>query len=98
MARFDVYRVTGDALVLDCQSDLLSHLRSRFVVPLRFGSELALGIDRLTPRFEVAGAQMVMMSHLARAIDCRDILETVASLRAKEYEIKNALDLLIFGI
>lgn len=35
MAQFDVYRVRGNVLVLDCQSDLLSSLTSRFVVPLR---------------------------------------------------------------
>ena len=36
MARFDVYRGTGGAdLLLDCQSDLLRDLNTRFVVPLQ---------------------------------------------------------------
>ena len=34
MAKYDVYRLRGDTLVVDCQADLLSDLQTRFVVPL----------------------------------------------------------------
>lgn len=34
MAKFDVCRLDAGILVLDCQADLLSDLRTRLVVPL----------------------------------------------------------------
>ena len=34
MSQFDVYRIPDGPLVVDCQTDLLNYLQSRFVVPL----------------------------------------------------------------
>ncbi len=99
MAQFDVYRVRGNVLVLDCQSDLLSSLTSRFVVPLRRSeSEAPTPTRRLTPTFDIAGERYVMMTPIARSIDRRDIEATVASLAVREYEIKAAIDFLTGGI
>ena len=39
MAQFDVYRIKDHGFVLDCQSDLLSGLKSRVVAPLRDAGE-----------------------------------------------------------
>ena len=95
MAQFDVLRVTGDVLVLDCQSDLLVDLPTRFVVPLRELDRIHL--PRLTPSFDIAGRTLTMITPLARSIDKRDVTGKVASLAAHEYEIKNALDMLTSG-
>jgi toxin CcdB len=95
LAQFDVYRVRGNVLVIDCQSDLLADLPTRFVVPLRPTDSVAL--KRLTPTFTIAGEILTMITPLARAIDVRDIEETVATLDAAQFEIKAALDMLIFG-
>ncbi len=95
MAQFDVYRVRGNVLVIDCQSDLLADLPTRFVVPLRPTDTVAL--KRLTPTFVIHGAALTMITPLARAIDVRDIEDTVTTLDAAQFEIKAALDMLISG-
>jgi toxin CcdB len=95
MAQFDVLRVTGDVLVLDCQSDFLADLPTRFVVPLRTLDRIDL--PRLTPSFDIAGQRFTMITPLARGIDKREVLGKVASLASYEYEIKNALDMLTSG-
>ncbi len=95
MAQFDVLRVTGDILVLDCQSDFLIDLPTRFVVPLRALD--CIDLPRLTPSFEVAGQRLTMITPLARSIAKRDVIGTVTSLAAHEYDIKNALDMLTSG-
>lgn len=94
MARFDVFRLPGGALALDCQSDLLDHLASRFTVPLVPETKLAARIPGLHPAFEVDGATMVMATHLAGAIPVRAMTEKVASLIEQEYVIQRALDTL----
>ncbi|RYG80554.1 MAG: hypothetical protein EON59_15075 [Alphaproteobacteria bacterium] len=71
MAQFDVYRIRGNVLVIDCQSDLLSDLQTRFVVPLRPTD--AVIVKRLTPSFTINGQALTMVTPLARAIDIRDI-------------------------
>ena len=95
MAQFDVYRVRGNVLVIDCQSDLLADLPTRFVVPLRPTDTVAL--KRLTPTFVIDGAALTMITPLARAIDVCDIEDTVTTLDAAQFEIKAALDMLISG-
>jgi toxin CcdB len=98
MAQFDVLRTRGGALVLDCQSDLLELLETRFVVPLRReGVEAPRASQRLTPIFEIAGERYVMVTPLARGIDRQDIEGFVTSLATHEYEIKGALDFLVSG-
>jgi len=95
LAQFDVYRVRGNVLVIDCQSDLLAGLPTRFVVPLRPIDTVAL--KRLTPTFVIDGAALTMITPLARAINVRDIEDTVTTLDAAQFEIKAALDMLISG-
>lgn len=95
MAQFDVYRVRGGGLVIDCQSDLLDNLPTRFVVPLR--AEDASVMRRFNPVFQVEGRNFAMVTQLAGAIAARDILSTVASVASQEYQIKAALDMLIVG-
>ncbi|HXH14566.1 MAG TPA: CcdB family protein [Sphingomonas sp.] len=95
MAQFDVYRVRGNVLVVDCQSDLLSDLPTRFVVPLRPAHPVVL--KRLTPTFTLDGEALTMITPLARAIDVRDIEAVITNLNAEQFEIKAALDMLISG-
>lgn len=95
MAQFDVYRVRGGGLVIDCQSDLLDDLPTRFVAPLRSTDTSVM--HRFNPVFQVTGQDFAMITQLAGAIAIRDITGTVASLTSREYEIKAALDMLIVG-
>ena len=95
MAQFDIYRVRGGELAVDCQVDLLDDLPTRLVAPLRSNHDATVG--RLTPGFTVAGEHLTMLTPLVRGISRRDIEETIGSLRDHEYAIKIALDMLISG-
>ncbi|WP_174296974.1 CcdB family protein [Sphingomonas bacterium] len=96
MAQFDVYRLRGGGLVLDCQSDLLDALPSRFVVPLRASHPAEL--KHLTLMFDVEGKRLIMLTPLARSVDRRDIESTIATLANEQDQIKRALDMLVSGI
>ncbi len=94
MARFDVFRLPGGALALDCQSDQLDYLTSRFTVPLVPEDAIGKPIDGLHPRFDIGGTTMVMATHLAGAIPARAMTDRIASLTEHEYVIKHATDML----
>lgn len=94
MARFDVFRLPGGALALDCQSDMLDYLSSRFTVPLVSDAALPNPISGLHPRFDLEGTSYLMATHLAGAIAARALNTKVASLAGDEYIIQRALDTL----
>ena len=98
MARFDVYRGIGGAdLLLDCQSDLLRDLNTRFVVPLQLPENAPKPARRLNPVFEIEGQSYVMVTQFAAAIALRERGSLVASLAAEDSAILNAVDMLISG-
>ena len=97
MAQFDVYRV-ADGLILDCQSDLLDALTTRFTVPLEPVTTAPRGVARLNPVFELNGESVMMLTEFAGAVPRRSLSERIGSLSAASYEIKNALDLLVSGV
>lgn len=98
MARFDVYRGTGKAdMLLDCQSDLLRDLNTRFVVPLQLPKNAPQPARRLNPVFEVEGRSYVMVTQFAAAIPVRECGSFVVSLATEDTAIMNALDMLISG-
>lgn len=94
MARHDVYAVGDDGYWLDCQSDFLAGLKSRFVVPLRAREEVKGEDKRLNPTLTVAGAEYVMQTHLAAAVPASLLRIRVTSLAEDEYRIGAALDML----
>jgi len=98
MPRFDVYlRSDVDGYLLDCQSDLLSGLTTRLVVPLLNEADMQRPISRLNPPFRVRGGVVVMATQFATAVATRDLGEPVESLRDSHDEIVAALDMLISG-
>lgn len=99
MAQFDVHRlVRGNGLVIDCQSDLLAHLDTRFVAPLVQPSDLLPAARRLNPVFQLEGAPWAMQTQAAAAIRKRDLGEVVASLADRDTEIVGAFDVLLTGV
>lgn len=97
MARFDVYRSrSGEEVLLDCQSDLLDHFQTRFVVPL-MPTGTARTTDRLHPTFSIDGQSMIMATQLAAAIDTCELGSRLTSLSDRHDEIISALDMLISG-
>lgn len=83
--------------MLDCQSDLLSDLNTRFVVPLLLESAAPKPASRLNPVLEFRNERLVMVTQFAAAISVRELGEHVGSLLICQDEIGNALDMLITG-
>lgn len=99
MAQFDVHRLTGmPGLVIDCQSDLLDHIDSRFVVPLVPPGDVGRLTRRLNPVFEIEGAEYAMLTQSAAAIRKADLGKIVASLASRDRDIMNAFDVLLTGV
>jgi toxin CcdB len=105
MPQFAVYKNRNEVtrarfpLLLDVQSDLLEPLNTRVVVPLSpVTLARARAMEKLTPKFPVAGKEYVMVTPQLASISVRElgaIVDTVSSERAR---IIGALDLLITGI
>lgn len=95
MARLDVYRLASGDVALDCQSDQLDHLSTRFTVPLLPPDKLPSRVDRIHPTFTVAGVDMVMATHLAGAVPARALGTKIGSLSEDDYAVQRALDSLI---
>lgn len=95
MAQHDVYRTTRGDYLLDCQSDVLDELNTRFVVPLIDPDQAPKIANRLNPSFAVAGKNLVMYTQFASAVPAEELNEYVASLEQHHFEIMNALDTLI---
>ncbi|HWK47978.1 MAG TPA: CcdB family protein [Stellaceae bacterium] len=96
--RDDVYAdPSGSGLLLDVQSDLLSNLATRVVVPLRLPDDSPPPIGGLNPIFEIAGRKYVMATSLLSAIPAREVTVPVGNLSRHHSTIMNALDFLLSG-
>lgn len=97
MRQFDVFDLGAHGLVVNCQSDLLSHLRSRIVIPLRRPDDLPTISPRLNPLVTVEGSEFVLAAQFLRAVDRAQLNTRVTSLADQDMAIKQALDMLISG-
>lgn len=99
MARFDVFHVRG-GLALDCQADRLTHMPTRFVVPLEPIHRALLISDRLNPQFRISGRLMLMVTQLAGTIRTSDLGDLVTRLNddAQQMAAQGALDMLMTGV
>ena len=105
MPQFRVHRNPGAdtrgrfPFLLDVQSDLVSGLVTRVVVPLCPLSLLqGEPIGTLTPVFEIAGAPHAMLTPQLAGIPTRQLGPEVADLTGHRAEIIAALDLLFTGL
>jgi toxin CcdB len=97
MAKFDVYRTADGTMLLDCQSDVLTHLNTRFVVPLATPDDAVQVDHRLTPLLDIAGQEMLMLTHFAAAVPVNSLGRPSASAADQMFIVSNALDMLISG-
>ena len=98
MAQFDVFRIRdGEELLLDCQSNILDRLETRFVVPLLSQDDMPKRIAKLNPRFEIEGREFFMATQGAATIPARMIGMRLASLAEDHHVIVGALDMLVSG-
>jgi toxin CcdB len=93
MARHDVYRGAG-AYLLDCQSDYLRGLETRFVVPLLPEAEVPK-VRHLNPVFDVEGERVVMATQLGSSVPARQLKGPVTSLADQHDVIMIAFDVLL---
>lgn len=105
MTQFCVHR-NADAkgrseypLLLDVQSELLSGLSTRVVVPLSPASGAkSRTLTTLTPVLEIEDRRYVMMTPQIAGVPARLLGAQVARLASRRGDILAALDLLITGI
>lgn len=103
MARFDVYRNPGRnretiPYLLEVQSNVISALASRIVIPLRtldgFG-DVTLPTD-LFPLIEFDGALHFLDTPQMAAMPAAELKTCVGTLQARQADIQTALDR-VFG-
>lgn len=97
MPQFDVFKLAGGTLVVDCQSDLLAGLNTRFVIPLQPLEEGGQVSQRLNPLLRVAGEELCLKTHFATTIETRRLGKAIDSVVGQDYVIKSAIDMLLFG-
>jgi toxin CcdB len=104
MAQFTVYRNKNPKskaeipFLLDVQSNLLSELGTRVVVPLFQKKSLKIKpLTKLTPEFQVDGKKFILMTPQLAGISVKDLGEPVGDLTRHRIDIVAALDLLITG-
>ncbi|MEQ8287490.1 CcdB family protein [Thalassospira sp.] len=96
MARGDIFRFEA-GYVVDVQSDLLSDLRTRVVVPLKPMSEFPIPADRLNPTIQIGGDVWVLLPQFIATLSASDLAEKVGEFE-DAFPLTNALDMVFHGI
>ena len=98
MAKHDVHlALDGRGYLLDVQTDLLSGIDTRVVVPLLPQPFRAIPVRRLNPVFRIGDTEHVMATQFLVAIPARLLKAPVTSLGAETSAIADALDMLLQG-
>lgn len=85
--------------VVDIQSDLLSSLATRMVVPLAVTALHANELPRrLCPVFVVRGQSLMLVPFEAAPLDKRLLKADIASIRERSHEIVAAMDAVLSGL
>ena len=103
MGQFDVHRNPKQGrekipYVVDLQSDLLSTLPTRLVVPLMRASAFGTPIGRLHPSFVIEGTAVIMLTTEMGVLPPQALGGAVASLGHARTVIIDAIDMLITGV
>jgi toxin CcdB len=103
MARFDIYSNPGRnqksiPFLVDVQSNVISGLASRIVIPLRPLSSFApMSLpEELFPMIDVNGTRYVLDTPQLGAIPSRELTSKIASAKDQQADIQAALDR-VFG-
>ena len=84
---------------VDVQSDLLSDLNSRIVIPLSAQETLnKLNAKKLCPIIKVGEDTFILLTHQMTSVPRAALKKEVTSLEHYRYEILGAIDLLLTGI
>jgi toxin CcdB len=98
MARFSVYKNNDNSgYLLDVQSDILSGLNTRAVVPLLRIDDSPKAASYLNPTFVIENESYVMLTQYIAAIPESELNKRVTNLTEFHSEIMTALDMLFTG-
>ncbi len=98
MAKYDVFpNPSGHGYLLDVQTDLLSGLNTRVVVPLLPESRSPLPAKRLNPTFEIDGVAVVMVTQFMAAVPAALLKTPVDNVEKDSDTVTRAIDLLMQG-
>jgi toxin CcdB len=98
MAKYDVFlNPSGDGFLLDVQTDLLSGLNTRIVVPLLPKSSSPKPATRLNPAFEINGEDHVMITQFLAAVPTGILKAQVGNLSEDFGKVTTAIDMLMQG-
>lgn len=92
MGQFDVYRLADGGMVLDCQSDLLDDIGTRFVLPLMPEAEAPLPNPHLNPSLVVNGEPLRLTPQFAVAVRTSELRQYVGSLSKNRDVVIRAID------
>ncbi len=98
MARYDVFAgsIEGGYL-LDVQSDMLDHFKTRVVIPLLPIAAVPPPARKLHPVFEINGRKLVMATHLIATMPISELGESRLNLAKQHDAVIAALDMLFQG-
>lgn len=99
MAQFDVHPLTQpDICVIDVQSDLLSDLHSRAVIPLRlYDKTRPQNLGRLKPILTILDKDYVLFTTEIGYLKTKHLKPAIANLEDQRATIIQAIDFLIHG-
>lgn len=98
MPKYDVFpNPSGDGYLLDVQTDLLSDLNTRVVVPLLPKTVAPIPAARLNPVFLIEGEQVVMVTQFMAAVPTGILKSPVGNLDDSFEQITVAVDMLMQG-
>lgn len=88
---------SGEGFLLDVQTDLLSDLNTRVVVPLLPRARAPKPATRLNPTFEFKGETVVMVTQFMAAVPVGILKNPVGSFAQEFEKVTSATDMLIQG-
>jgi toxin CcdB len=98
MAKYDVFLdPSGSGYLLDVQTDLLSGLNTRVVVPLLPNSSSPQPATRLNPTFEIDGEDHIMVTQFMAAVPVGMLKRQIGNLSEDFDKITTAIDMLMQG-
>lgn len=83
--------------MVDVQSDFLSSLQSRMVIPLLTSSKFFSALKDLNPQFEIFDEKFTLVTQELASVPVRLLGRSVENLAAFRDDITRALDILLTG-
>ena len=96
MARYDVVRLNNH-LVVDVQTDHLTGITTRLVIPLEPIASAPRRTPRLNPVLTVAGQPHVLMTQEMASVPAKWLTDRIGSLLVHADDIADAIDVLLTG-